>query len=357
MKRARDGRVVVVVLLVAAALAAGQLAGVLGPTASAQSVIAVTSVRGPLPVTDPASDLWTQAAPADMPLSGQAAIAPVKVSPFVPSLRVRALANETHAAFLVTWSDTTKDNRTTGDMQFRDALAIMFGAEDATPFLCMGGPGTALHVTQWKADWQADIEEGFRDVEHQYPNFWVDTYPYAIGSPPYRLPDAFPEAARVYLPGWYVGNPFSEPLKVTAVEDAIAEGFGTLATQAQQDAIGRGVHSGTEWSVVIARPLGSADGEDVPITSGSIVAFAVWDGSSGDVGARKSVSSWAALNLLSPPPEPVPVPLLAGLAVLAVVIFFLPFAMRRRRQKPEAKGEEPPGRAEALGDEPPPEGT
>ncbi len=330
-------KVVVVVMAIAMVLTAGQLVGVFGTTAQAQDVLAGAYVDGTLPVTEPSSSLWSRSTALEIALSAQAVVAPTRAGPFVPALRVRMLTNLTHAAFLIEWDDATKDNRTTRDVEFRDAVAILYGPGDATRFVCMGGPGKALQVTQWKADWQADLEEGFRDLEHAYPNFWVDMYPYAIGGPPYHLPDAFSADARVYLPGWQVGNPFSDPLKVTAVEDAVAEGFGTLATQAHQDAVGRGVHSGTGWAVVIARPLVSGDSEDVILGAGTILAFAVWDGSSQDVGSRKSVSSWVDVQLPNPTAPPF---LLVGLAlviVLVVLSIVVPMLRKRRPQPPKER--------------------
>ena len=332
MTQTSNRKVVAAVLAAAALLTAGQFAGFLGPTASAQSAIAATGVDGALPVTDPAADAWSEAALVQVALSGQLVATPTRPTPFVPSLGVRVLVNDTHAAFLLTWDDATKDNRTTEDQEFRDAAAILFGPAGPAPSVCMGGPGQQLQVAQWKADWQADLEEGFRDLEHAYPNFWVDYYPGAIGTPPYHLPDAFPETARVYLPGWYVGNPFSDPLKVTAVEEANAQGFGTLATQNQQDALGRGAHSGTGWSVVVARPLAPSDPEDVAIASGIVLAFALWDGTSGDVGARKSASSWFVLELPGAGAAPATFLLWLLPIVLAVVLVFI--AAKRRRRKP-----------------------
>jgi hypothetical protein len=326
-------------MTLAVILTTGQLVGVFGPTAQAQDVLRGAYVDSSLPVTEPTSALWERATPLDVALSGQAVVAPKRTSPFVPALRVRMLGNLTHAAFLIEWDDATKDNRTTRDVEFRDAVAILYGPGDATRFNCMGGPGKALQVNQWKADWQADLEEGFRDLQHAYPNFWVDVYPYAIGGPPYTLPEAFPANARAYLPGWHVGNPFSDPLKVTAVEDAIAEGFGTLATQSSQDAVGRGVHSGTGWSVVIARPLISDDPEDILLGTGTILAFAVWDGSSGDVGARKSVSGWIDLQVANPTAPPF---VLIGIGlVIALVVATLGVSILRVRRR-KASAEEPP---------------
>jgi len=330
-------KIVGIAFALAVLIAAGQMGGVLGPTSAANETIEGVRTDADLPVSDPASGAWERARAVEVTLSGQPLVAPTRPLPSVPSLSVRVLLNDTHAAFRLSWQDATKDNRTTKDAEFRDAVAILFGPADATPFICMGGPGKDLHVAQWKADWQADLDEGFRDLEHAYPNFWVDYYPYAIGGPPYHLPEAFPESARVYLPGWYVGNPFSDPLRVTPVEEGIAQGFGTLATQASQDALGRGVHEGAGWSVVISRRLDSGDAEDIPIQPGMILAFAVWDGATGDVGSRKSVSSWISFTVVTETPV-LSLVLAGGLVLLIVMVVVVMLLGRRKRRREESGG-------------------
>lgn len=293
-------------------------------------------VAGALPVTDPTSVLWSSATPVSVPLSGQVSIRPTLDVPAIPSLEIRSLNNETHVAFRIGWADATVNNRTTSQTAFRDAVAIQIGGASQLPFLCMGSATARLHIMQWKADWQADIEEGFRDLQHEFPNFWVDYYPYAMGEPPYALPDAFSENASLFLVGYTLGNPFSQPLKVTPVEDAVAEGFSTITTQAVQNAIGRGIWSDGRWSVVIARPKASLDGQDVRVEDGNVVAFAAWDGGSGNVGSRKSVSTWLTLRVRPPVESDVGARILVTVAVLGITSFILiVHASRRRSRRPE----------------------
>jgi len=269
----------------------------------------LTSINGggSLPITDPDSPQWEQATALEIPLSGQTGVVPMRFDPFTPSLRVRSLNNGSWISFLIEWSDPSKDDRTIKIDEFRDSVAIQFTGSDQ-PFICMGTRDQMVNILHWKADWQADIDEGFQDLESAFPNFWNDVYPFAIGDPPYSVPEDFQDLAKVYLPGWYVGNPFSEPLKVTPVEDAESAGFGSITTQERQDALGRGVWSESTWKVVITRRMDTGDPIDATIEASAEtpVAFAVWDGTSGDRGARKSVSSWVALtvdvSILNTPP-------------------------------------------------------
>ncbi len=265
------------------------------PAALLESVF----VDGPLPVADPESPTWGEVTPVEIPLAGQGTTEPVRLQPSTPNVRLRSLTNTTHIAFQISWSDDSLNNRTTRSQEFRDAVALMF-VDSTLPGICMGSRGQLVHIVQWKADWQSDLEEGFHDLQDAFPNFWVDHYPFAVGDPPYVLPDAFPPgAARDQLVGWSVGNPFSDPVKLTAVEDAVAQGFGTIATQDRQDVLGRGVWSGNEWSVVISRRLNTGDPEDLELAPGAqyYLGMAVWDGEEGDVGARKSVTSWVTFQV------------------------------------------------------------
>ena len=289
-------KVVMVGLLLISVLLAWGNSVIGAPAVSLTSVY----IEEALPTTDPNSSLWDRAVASEIPLSGQTVQTPMRFRPFAENILVTSLNNGSEIAFLIEWADSTKDERTVKTEEFRDAVAVQFVGPSY--YICMGAVDRRIHILQWKADWQKDIEEGFQDVEHAFPNFWVDYYPYAVGEPPYRIPEAFPEIARVYLAGWNVGNPVSEPLKVTPVEETIALGFGSIATQESQDSIGRGLWQQETWKVVIARKLNTGDANDVELspTKEHAIAFAVWDGAGGDVGARKSVSAGIALKVESP---------------------------------------------------------
>lgn len=109
---------------------------------------------------------------------------------------------------------------------------------------------------------------------------------------------ATPEG-RAGLPAVALGNPMSQIDRAWPVEQATAEGFGTLSTQQQQDARGHAVYQDGYWTVVITRPLNTADGADATLAVGgdSGINFAVWDGGDGDVGGRKSYSMFTPLHI------------------------------------------------------------
>lgn len=316
-------------------LASLQLLGLAPPVASAGTTLVSVSLEGALPASDPDSPAWAEAVPLTIPVSAQVVVVPSLLSPTVERLEVRSLTNGTHIAFRIAWADVTKNNRTTLLQEFRDAVAIQIGAPGDLPYVCMGGANVRMNILHWKADWQADIEEGFRDLEDALPNFWVDYYPYAIGEPPYEVPEDFAGYASQYLVGYAVGNPFSQPLKVTPVEDAVAFGFFTITTQPQQDALGRGVWRDDGWAVVISRRLVTTDSLDNPIHGGSVVAFAVWDGGNGDRGSRKSTTTWIPLRVEPVGLEGGDMIITAVIIVVATTVIVL--VMRRaERSKPPA---------------------
>ena len=287
------------IVLIAVALVALVSLSVLVYGIEARQAADVVSIRvsDALPVTDPHSQLWSKATEFQLPMGSQTIIAPVKPAPSVPYIQVRSLNNGTHIAFLITWADSTKNDRTVKIDEFRDGSAVLLGPVGEMAVLAMGTATIPVNVLHWKADWQADIDTGFQGVESAFPNFWVDMYPNVVGEPPYTLPGNFSDAAKLYLPGWKVGNSVSQPLKVTSVEENRARGFGSLATEQSQGAIGRGIWENGQWSVVIARQLHPSDNEDIQLISGEkySTAFAIWDGASGDVGARKSITALLTL--------------------------------------------------------------
>jgi DMSO reductase family type II enzyme heme b subunit len=81
------------------------------------------------------------------------------------------------------------------------------------------------------------------------------------------------------------------------VLDQMAEGWGTMTVKPDQHALGRGVWKDGAWRVVITRPMVSDDLNAPRLTPGvrTVAAFAVWEGGSREVGARKAWAPWVAL--------------------------------------------------------------
>jgi hypothetical protein len=159
----------------------------------------------------------------------------------------------------------------------------------------MGSPGDPVHLFHWRAQYQRDKEEGKPEVKKLYPNLNIDTYP--MEYPDWgNLPKAGETAREGFSPGKAVGNPQS--YQKTGVDEIIAEGFSTSSVIDAHDSDGKGVWKDGEWSVVITRPLKREGGSVLTAGKDSFIAFAVWQGGEGEVGARKSVTMmWTPLKI------------------------------------------------------------
>ena len=251
---------------------------------------------------DPAWNGWKRISAVEVPLLAQAIAQPWNLTPSITKLSVKAVHNGAWIAFHMTWKDASKDTVMYTD-KFRDAVAIQVPVEvpakKGQPAVTMGQAGERVLILHWKADWQEDIDKNFQDIARLYPNAWMDWYPYVTGEPPYDINIwTNPEAQR-YMTGWVLGNPRSQPLKRTTVEEQIAEGFSTLTTNDRQSSVGKGVYENGEWRVVVARPLVTGDANDPNWGVGkrTLMAFAAWDGAKGEIGSRKSFSDWVNLQI------------------------------------------------------------
>jgi len=100
---------------------------------------------------------------------------------------------------------------------------------------------------------------------------------------------------KLYDPPAAVGNPVATV--DSAVQDLIAEGFGTLAPAGERVSSGKGVHRDGRWHVVLTRPLDLEPGSATrlrPGTSG-FGAVAVWNGGKNHRGSIKMRSVWVPL--------------------------------------------------------------
>ncbi len=272
-----------------------------------EPVVRSIFVNEPLPVLDPNALAWQNAPPARITVYGQNITNPMLFNPSVTSLDARSMNNGTWIAFLLEWSDSTDSTKTLRTEQFRDAVAVSFPVTDDRTFIAMGGPNTPVSIAQWKADWQKDIDIGYQDREDEFPYMAVDLYPHAKDNATGVVP--VEDINKEFVPGLAADNPLSNPVKLTPIEELVAEGFGTLTTQTHQDSIGKGIWNDGVWKVVIARPAMTPDMSDPQFDPGkkTDIAFAVWDGDNNEVGARKSLSLWNTLLIEAEGEEPLEV--------------------------------------------------
>lgn len=236
--------------------------------------------KGLLPL-EPTCPDWKDAAIVQIPLNP---LWPCAEAP--RSLRISGVYDDRNIAILVEWDDGALNGAGVRVQDFQDAAAMEFSLSGRTPFLGMGDPVNPVNIWQWKAGWQQEIEGGRPDVEKQYPALYVDVYP---------------RTEAIFRTATATGNPISQTLHNSPVEDANAHGFGTFKTQPLdgQNVRGRGLWMDGKWRVVFLRTIESASADDVKFAPNKPipVAFAVWDGQHHDRNGQKSISTWYQIVL------------------------------------------------------------
>lgn len=253
----------------------------------ANEVVATQSAN--LPAT-PDDSAWDRAPEFHAKLLPQDLVEPRLMTPSTAEVAVRALTNGSDIAFRLEWPDTSKSDLP-GPAKMVDACAIQIPekVEKDLPEPQMGQDGKPVQVTYWRADWQASVDGRGDTIQDIYPNATVDHYPFQSkavepGSPVQK------EMAARYAPARTLGNIRSGP-RAVPVEDLVAHGPGTLAPGPSLGAKGKGSYKTDRWSVVISRKLPGGLG----VNQRTHIAFAVWQGSQQESGARKMRSGWVPL--------------------------------------------------------------
>lgn len=239
---------------------------------------------------DPAHASWRALPGLDVALLQQYMVAPrLQPAGMIPNLTLRAAHNGSELGVHVSWADG-KDDALEAVARFRDAVAIQFPLQtDDRTSTVMGQPGRPVHMLLWRSSWQHVVQSGAKKMTELFPNMVNDF------TPEERLPR---ERALQYYPSLVAGNALARRERTTAVEELVAEGYGTVTSHAQQRAEGTGVHSGNGWMVTIVLPMSGGAGQ-VSLAPGQTtsLAAAVWDGAKGDRGARKQWAPWTTLRL------------------------------------------------------------
>jgi DMSO reductase family type II enzyme heme b subunit len=278
---------------VAAALAVVTACG-RGPVINTAEVRAVRST-GALPATDPESPQWDAAPEHPAKLMVQDVTEPRLTKAGVELVNVRALHDGETIVFRLEWVDATRD--LVPDVgRGSDAAAIQFPLQPGAdvPDAAMGQLGKGVQICYWKAVWQDDAERaasGRDRIAALHPNASIDHYPAQAAG------ESREEMERRYAPAAAAGNPILTA-RNGAVQEIVAEGFGSATPAPGQRASGRGVWTNGRWRAAIARPLVEGpDAANLQPGQTTYVAFAVWDGAEGHAGARKMRSGWIRLLL------------------------------------------------------------
>lgn len=217
-------------------------------------------------------------------------------------ITVRALHDGKSLALLLKWEDATHDETAIRPQDFRDAAAVEFALHPDPPFFAMGQAGQPVNIWMWKSERQADLQPAFQDLEKQYPNIGIDSYPNLLKSPeeqPMRNALTLESDPR-FVTAWGAGNIVADPTRRSAAEDLHAQGFGTLRAHpaAAQAVSATGEFATGSYRVQFTRAF-AAGQNAIRLSPGMRVpvAFAVWNGNAGDRDGKKSVTIWQELVL------------------------------------------------------------
>jgi DMSO reductase family type II enzyme heme b subunit len=223
-------------------------------------------------------------------------VEPRLMTPSTSAVRVRSITDGARLALRLEWDDDS-ENAVAGTAEFPDACAIQLPArtEPTVPAPQMGEPGRPVEVTYWNAAWQATAGGRGNSMKDLHPTAAVDHYPFNAKSLE-KDPAAQREMALRYAPAKALGNFMSGPRDLP-VEDLVVEGPGTLRRAASLTSDGRGERTASGWAVVVSRPLPAGFSRGVPTQ----IAFAVWRGDQGEVGAKKMRTGWITLSIQEHP--------------------------------------------------------
>lgn len=243
---------------------------------------------------DPLDPAWNAAPVHVAPLLLQDLVDPRLMEVSTIEVSVRALSDRSRIAFLLSWSDPTQ-NEQPGPSEFPDGCAIQVPrqADADVPAPQMGEEGRGVEITFWRASWQAVVNGRGDSIRDLYPQASVDHYPFEAAP----LEEGSLEKKEMesrYAPARALGNPMAGA-RSSPVQALVAQGPGTLAPDEQMLVDGKGVRSDEGWSVVISRPVPAGLEKDR-----GQVAFAVWEGSHDESGARKMRTGWIPLTWNAP---------------------------------------------------------
>lgn len=243
---------------------------------------------------DPEAPYWSGVPVRKVSLVAQPMVRPRPRATTTPELLVQLAHDGERLAVRLEWFDPQPDSG--GRVgQYSDAVAIQFPMRpaDFPPPIFMGTREQPVHILHWRAQYQQDAEHGKPTIHELYPNMSIDMYPLEFRDPGLVNPDV--TAREQYSPGRAVGNP--QAYVKTGVDEIVAEGFSTSSVQ-ESLAWGRGVWKDGRWQVVLIRPLLREGLSEIRPGARSYLAFAVWEGGSHEVGARKSVTMiWSPIEL------------------------------------------------------------
>jgi DMSO reductase family type II enzyme heme b subunit len=259
------------------------------PPVSSAEIRAVVETTLPSTIED---KRWERVPYHPAKLLLQDVVEPRLMQPSTPVVRVQAVTDGQRIAFRLSWTDPTLDDLPEAG-RFGDAVAVQLPAAQSSdvPNPTMGEDGKPVEITYWSASFQAMVNGRKDDITAAHPQAKIDHYPFEAAPLKPGSPAQQGMALR-YAPARSLGNAMAGPRSVP-VQDLIAEGPGTIRPADKTVSTGVGKRSQDGWTVVLIRPVPNGTS-----TGGrSQAAFAVWEGSRQEVGARKMRTAWIPVAL------------------------------------------------------------
>ena len=257
----------------------------------------VRAVTGNTIPRTPDDAAWKAVPATTVPLIPQDMVEPRLLEPSTTEVQVKAVSDGKSIVFRLSWRDATDDD-VANVSRFSDACAVQFPAAVTAdvPAPQMGEPGKPVEITYWRAAWQAAVDGREDTIKALEPGASVDHYPFDAPSLAKGSAEQVAMAKR-YAPAHALDNPMAGP-RSEPVQDLVAEGPGTLRPASETRSSGSGKREAQGgWAVTLIRPLPSGLGAG----SRSQVAFALWQGTHGEVGARKMRSAWLPIVVETKP--------------------------------------------------------
>ncbi|MFZ1058674.1 MAG: c-type cytochrome [Candidatus Rokuibacteriota bacterium] len=242
------------------------------------TILTVRAVRGEIP-DDPAAPFWSSQPFSNFPLAGQVIVDPRNFNPSIDLIAVRAAYSDAEIAFHLTWDDPTASKPDPKAKTFADQVALQVptrpGEGNERPYVLMGDGSNPVTLLRWTSD--------------------------------------------------------------GGVGEATATGIAKITPRTGEavKAKGQAAFADGQYRLVIKRPRGGADPNDLAFPVGRFlsVAFMAWDGGAGEGGAKMSFSSWYYLRLEEPGSnKPYIIPPLVVLVTAALEVLVVRGARRRTRR-------------------------
>ena len=235
-------------------------------------ILKVKKIDGDLP-GNPKDSLWKTTSSNFYPLGGQIIESKKVIYPIIDNVVVKALHNNKEIAFYLHWDDPTVDPVLKSFISVKESPA----------------PPLPEHL-QVEESQEVTTEEPPKP--QKFPDSIAIQFPVSVdddSQKPYFLNGDTEHPVNLWK--WS-----SHPMKALEIN---ATGINNQKIQKKQNLVSQASFEFGRYYLTIKRPLTTMEKDDLQFRSGQIIpiAFNAWNGSAGETGSQKVVSSWYNLIL------------------------------------------------------------